>query len=82
MHLLKKNQMSELFGTPFFQQIDECIEGHGHEAQEYDGHQEPIHLEEVKRQKDSMTIVFVYGRWRAEVILNNILVFSHTFPGI
>ena len=34
-------------GTPFLQQVDKSVEGHGHEAQKHDGHQEPIHLEHL-----------------------------------
>ena len=37
---------------------DHCIQSHRHDAQQHDRHEQPVHLEEVKGQKDKMTIVF------------------------
>lgn len=31
--------------APFFQKIDQGVQKHRHNAQDYDGHEEPIHLE-------------------------------------
>ena len=37
---------------------DHCIQRHRHNTKQHDRHDQPIHFEEVKGQKDKMTIVF------------------------
>lgn len=42
----------------FLHYPDHCIQCHRHDTQQHDRHEQPVHLKEVKGQKDKMTIVF------------------------
>ena len=45
---------SETAAAPFFQQTDQRIEEHRHDAQKDDAHQKPIHFKQVRRHSDTM----------------------------
>ena len=59
---LWKNQIHKPFllysmSVKFFNKRDPGIQQHCHNTQKQDRHDQPIHLKEVKGQKDKMTIV-------------------------
>ena len=45
-----------LFQHSFFHYIDQSIQSHCHNTEQNNRHEKPIHLKEVKGQKDKMTI--------------------------
>ena len=44
----------------FLHYPDHCIQCHRHDTQQHDRHEQPVHLEEMKGQKDKMTIVIFH----------------------
>lgn len=53
----------------FLHYPDHCIQCHRHDTQQHDRHEQPVHLEEVKGQKDKMTIVFLWWILQISLIL-------------
>ncbi len=56
-------QPSYSFLIYFLHHPDYRIQYYRHNAQQHNGHKEPIHLKEVKGQKDKMTII-AERKWR------------------
>ena len=52
-------QISKSLLIYFLHHPDNRIQPHRHDAQQHDGHDQPIHLKEVKGQKDTFAIVLL-----------------------
>ena len=53
-----EREMSKSLFIQFLHHPDYRIQCHRHDTQQHDRHEQPVHFEEVKGQKDKMTIVF------------------------
>ena len=52
-----EREMSKSLFIQFLHHPDHRVQCHRHDTQQHDRHEQPVHLEEVKGQKDKMTIV-------------------------
>ena len=65
----REAQPSHPFLIQFLYNSNHRIQHHRHNAQQHNGHKEPIHFKEVKGQKDKMTIVFLWWILQISLIL-------------